>query len=455
MPILHPLRITVALLAAMAGIALAQTPEQPQEQPDDDTTSLEFLPKTYRKVNSSVEQGQSPLYDSFQINRGWRLEKRREAFRDTEFRLHLRTYYFNRHKFDGSTSLAWAIGGWAGLKTGYFLDHISLGATVYTSQKLYGPADTDGTLLLAPGQKGYTVLGEAYLDIRIIKGLNLLVGRKEFDSPYINKNDTRMTPNTFEAIVLEGNYEFDEKDESLRYGAGYFDRIKERNSEDFVPMSQDAGASVDRGVYVLGALYKRKGFSIGAIDYFCPDTINIGYAEARAELPIGDWRPKLSLQFTDQRSVGDNALTGESFSVQQFGIKADLPVENALFTAGYTFVTDGLNMQSPWSGYPGYTSVQVQDFNRAGEGAFLLRVAYEFEWIKGLSAYALAVLGTEPSGAGQYRQNEYDVNLQWAPPDGLLKGLSLRVRYAVVHQFGGNVDDLTDFRVICNYAIKF
>ena len=34
-------------------------------------------------------------------------------------------------------------------------------------------------------------------------------------------------------------------------------------------------------------------------------------------------------------------------------------------------------------------------------------------------------------------------------------GLSLRLRYAVVQQFGGDVHNLTDFRTICNYEIKF
>jgi hypothetical protein len=33
--------------------------------------------------------------------------------------------------------------------------------------------------------------------------------------------------------------------------------------------------------------------------------------------------------------------------------------------------------------------------------------------------------------------------------------LSLRLRYAVVQQFGGDVHNLTDFRAICNYVIKF
>jgi hypothetical protein len=174
------------------------------------------------------------------------------------------------------------------------------------------------------------------------------------------------------------------------------------------------------------------------------------------ELPLSaDFRPKLALQFVDQRSTGNDLLQGQSFSGQQLGIKADLPVGKALFTAGYTHTFDGTNMQNPWSGYPGYTSVQVQDFNRAGEDAFLLRVGYDFPWVDGLSAYALAVFGTDPDAAGQYRQDEYDVNLQWAPPKGLLKGFSARLRYGVVDQHGGGVETLTDFRVICNYVIKF
>ena len=59
-----------------------------------------------------------------------------------------------------------------------------------------------------PARSGrYTVLGEAYADIRIVDGLNLTVGAKGYDTPFINRNDTRMTPNTFEAIVLQGRTE--------------------------------------------------------------------------------------------------------------------------------------------------------------------------------------------------------------------------------------------------------
>ena len=405
---------------------------------------------------SSTEQGRTPIEGSFEEWQQWRLGKRTEALKDTKIFFNLRTYYMDQSRFDGSEREAWAIGGSVGLKTGYFLDHVAFGLTGYTSQPLYGPEDHDGTLLLAPGQEQYSVLGELYTDIRIIDGLNLYAGRKEFDTPFINRNETRMTPNTFEAVVLQGRAELGENSGTLKYGLGYFDQIKERNSDDFVSMAVDAGAKVERGVFTAGALYQKGNFSLGAIDYYCADIINIGYVEAKLELPFGnDYKLRLAAQFADQRSVGDNLLTGEDFSARQFGLKAEVPVGKALFSAAYTGAIGNTNMQSPWSGYPGYTSVQVQDFNREGENAFLLRAGYELPCVDGLSAYALGVFGTTPDQSGQYRQDEYDLNLQWAPPTGCLKGLALRLRYALVEQHGGDVDNLTDFRVICNYTHTF
>ena len=60
-------------------------------------------------------------------------------------------YYLDRNKFDDTESEAWAIGGSAGFKTGYFRERFALGATGYTSQRLLGDDDKDGTLLLEPG----------------------------------------------------------------------------------------------------------------------------------------------------------------------------------------------------------------------------------------------------------------------------------------------------------------
>ena len=446
--------------------------------------ALEQVPEPDSAL-SSTEQGKPNLDDSFDW-REWQLTTRRKALEDTQFVINLRTFYFDRSDFTGAEKQAVAFGGWAGFKTGYFLDHIAFGATVYTTNPIYAPDDRDGTALLEQGQNGFTVLGEAYADIRIVKDLGITVGAKGYDTPFINRNDNRMLPNTFEAIVLQGRYAFgdsssepdmtpdgmglskDGKDvavptptpaaevAAVKYGLGYFDEIKERDENEFISMAKDAGADVHRGVWAGGAQYEKGNFSIGGIEYYCADIINIAYFQTGYQIPLSDdLKLKLAAQYTDEGSVGDNLLDHESFSGHQFGFKIDLPVQKALFSAGVTHAWGNVNLRNPWSGYPGYTSVQVQDFNRAGETAFLLRAGYDFPWVDGLSAYALAVFGTDPDAATQYRQNEFDANLQWGPTKGFLKGLSLRFRYAVVQQFGGDVHNLTDFRAICNYEIKF
>jgi len=487
----------VALLAVLSGrgAAVAQQADDVdiwKAVPSDLTFAVTQVPPvaTVTQVAptdsalTSTEQGTTYLDESFDFQE-WRLEERREALKDTKFEFNLRSFYFDRSDFNRSEKQAWAIGGWLGVKTGYFLDHIAFGATVYTSNPIYAPDDRDGTTLLAPGQNGYTVFGEWYAELRIMKDLGITVGAKGYDTPFINRNDNRMTPNTFEAVVLQGRTKLgtssntsvttdniglskDAKEVAvpapppaddvpfIKYGLGYFYAIKERNDSEFVSMAQDAGADIQHGVWSGGALYQNGKFNIGAIEYYCDDVINIAYAESNLEVPLGaDWKLKFAGQYVDQGSVGDNLLQGHSFSGHQFGVKVELPIRNALFTAAFTQAWGTANLQNPWSGYPGYTSVQVQDFNRAGEGAFLLRAGYDFPWVDGLSAYALAVFGTDPDLANQYRQNEYDFNLQWGPKKGALEGLSLRLRYAVVQQFGGNVDNLTDFRAIFNYVIKF
>src|SRR5438067_4642393 len=234
---------------------------------------------------TSTEQGQAPLDESFEF-RQWRLESRRQALKDTKFEFNLRSFYFDRSDFNGSEKQAWAIGGWLGVKTGYFLDHIAFGATVYTSNPIYAPDDRDGTLLLAPGQNGYTVLGEFYAELRIVKDVGITVGAKGYDTPFINRTDVSMTPNTFEANVLQGRTKLSTSSSndastptdggiglskdgkevavpapapaqdvaSIKYGLGYFYAIKERNDSEFVSMAQDAGADIQHGVWSAGAL---------------------------------------------------------------------------------------------------------------------------------------------------------------------------------------------------------
>lgn len=421
---------------------MAQTTAPPPEEEEGDST----------------EQGHTQMDDSFGVltHDEWVRQTRRKAFEDTDWSFQARSYYLGREKYDNTESEAWALGGSAGFKTGYFRDRFAFGATLYGSAPLYAPDEKDGTLLLKPGQEGYAVLGEAYVETLLGEEAKLTIGAQGLDTPYINKNDSRMTPNTFLAAVASGLHGDGKQTGQWRWGAGYIDKIKERNSDEFMSMSDDAGADIKRGVYAAGLNWTKGDVSIGAINYWSSNVINIFYTEAKYGLPIGGGaKLKFAAQYSDQQSVGDNRLTGSDFEAHQWGVKAELAAGGALLTAAYTDAGGDRDMTAPWSGYPGYTSVQVEDFNRAGETAWLVRAAYTFPKHTGLSAYALYVAGSDPDSASGYGRGETDFNFQWSPPEGMLKGLMVRVRYAVVAQDDPGDTDLTDLRVMVFYDLPF
>jgi hypothetical protein len=409
-----------------------------QAQAESATASNEEV-----ETPTSTEQGRTTMQQSFEhLTRAqWAAETRREAFRDTTFYGELRSFYYDSNNLNGSENEAWALGGSLGFKTGYFRDLFAYGATVYTSQQLYGPLDKTGSELLAPTtQHGYTALGELYTEILLTKNLKADVGLRGMDTPYLGLNDSRMTPNTFEGATVIGSLGGTDGAPGLHFGAAWVDKIKERDAVEFVSMAAAAGApaGVARGVSVAGANYTSGDFSLGGIDYYSSDIINIAFFELKDAFALTKrLRLQMAVQYTNQNSVGSNLLMGHEFSVNQFGLKAELAFAGALLTAAYTGTSNGSTaIQSPWSGAPGYTSVQIENYDRGGEIGRMLRAAYNIKYVKGLSTYVLYVHGGQPDAKNQYAQDEYDANLQWKASTGKLKGLTLLARYGEVSQTG-------------------
>jgi hypothetical protein len=446
--------IVIMAILLCGGTSAMSQEAVPGEEPAPTALGEDVTPMDQSFQEKSVPQGLFPFLKE-------QMKDTTPFIRDTKLDLNFRTFYFSRDKFDTSVSRAWALGGSLAYRSGWFLDHFGMGAALYTSQPLYAPQDTDGTLLLAPGQEGYTVLGQLYGRVKIIEDNFINIYRYKYNTPFLNENDGRMTPNTFEGYTLTGTYGGNGGTPKFTYGGGYIDKIKPRNSDTFISMSEAAGAAnVNRGVVTGGANVSFPAFSIGAIDYYSQDIINIGYAEAKYTASLTEHLGLLfAAQYTDQQSVGGNLLTGSSFNVNQPGVKAELIAGGGILTLAYTAASTGANLQSPWSSYPGYTSVQVQDFNRAGENAFLLKGSYDFSklGLEGVSAYSLWVHGwnaIDPTtNVDVYNQNEYDFDLQWRPKSTPLKGLWFRIRYAHVDQYGAGDASLDDVRFIVNYDL--
>ena len=453
------LKATIVCLVALGFLNLSPWTSTP-------VLAQEYIGDT-EQTPDSVDQLVTPIESTYREKRSiprffpWLREKLKDAppfFRDTKLNLNLRTFYFDREKYDKSTSAAWAIGGALDYQSGWFLDHFGIGGVLYTSQPLYGPNDKDGTLLLKEGQDGYTVLGQSYGLIKLVDDHLIKLYRSSYDTPYINPQDNRMTPNTFEGYTMQGAFGGKEGAPGLKYIGGYINEIKLRNADTFISMSEAAGADVNRGVVMAGALFSYGNFSIGAINYYSDDIINVFYSEAKQTFKLSDTLGlNFAAQFTNQGSVGSDLLTGSSFHVNQFGLRAGISYRNAVFTAGYTNDSRGADLRSPWGGYPGYNSVQVQDFNRAGEQSIMGKLSYDFKrfGLDGVTAYALFVHGwnrVDPvTKASVANENEFDADLQWKPKQGFLKGVWFRLRYAIVHQYEEPKNYIHDFRFIINY----
>lgn len=380
---------------------------------------------------------------------------------DATLKINARSFYFARQ--DGkdepgrdSEKISWALGGSAQLKTGRLWDAVSLGAELFTAQHLYGPEDKDGALLLKRGQEGYTVLG--VLNPRLNYGSHVLtLYRQRHDFPYVNNQENRMTPNTFESYSY--GYTGQGEEAPLQFGFGYIDRIKKRDSDEFVAMSEAAGvANADRGMPWGGFRVRpRKDIRIVVVNLAGWDFLNLFYSDAEHNMSFGDgWALKSAVQFTEQRSIGDDLLFGEERSAGMWGIQEALSYRGLLLRAALTVNDKGGLLRAPFGSYPGYNSSIVEDFNRAGEIAWKIGLSYDFAHagVEGLSAYADYIEGDGAVNDMKENvpdKNELDVNVDYRIKQGALAGLWLRFRSGFVHE--DTVGTTKDFRIILNYEV--
>ena len=235
--------------------------------------------------------------------------------------LHFRSYYFDRLNPGDVTHAAWAAGGWVGYHSGWIGDVLRFGAVAYTSQKLWGPLDKDGSGLLAPGQEPYSVIGESYVSLKLWEQV-LTGGRFLVNQPEINATDNRMTPITYSGGNLAGQLA------RRRLLPGLPERDQAEDQRDASSTSSPPPASPARQrAAVAGGCVRQAtpDFDWRLSSYYVPNVLNSNYADFawRTQLSA-EYRLQLGAQAMVQSGVGEQLLTGSSFSTWSGGLKADL-----------------------------------------------------------------------------------------------------------------------------------
>jgi len=384
---------------------------------------------------------------------------------DSKILLHSRTYLFDHDRESDVTSgrinndrYSVATGGWINFKSGYYNDRLGIGFTQYGSYKLDGGKNEDGALLLRPGQESINVLGEAYIEVLHQYG-NFKVYRQKINTPFMNSNDNRMIPQTFEAVKFSSS-----KDSKTDYILAYADKMKNRNGQSFQNINKVVNN--DEGVWVAGLRHRFIPlFRAGLISYHAKDYLDIHYAELDGKQVISDQSSlKYALQFIDQKSTGKEQ--GGDIDTNAWGLRLTYSLSQWQFFFNFTDVDNNHSILFPWSSYPGYNSVQVNDFNRAGETAIGLGAGYNFSklGLKGLTASIKYIDGDTPDKGRVASSDQTEVNydLQYVMQKGALEGVSVRLRYADVERqsYTSNTQsrltglDEEQFRVIINYEIQ-
>ena len=369
---------------------------------------------------------------------------------------------------------AWALGGKLFGRTGYWNKTVQFGASYYLSAPLHAPDDKDGTGLLAPGQETISVLGELYARLKY-ESNSLTLGRQEIDmgykrpsgvrsnrsdATYVGKQDNRMVPITYEAVLFGGQF-----DDSLNYYAGWVNKAKPRNSEDFSHVGSVIGAKDSDAAMWMGGLQfaPMKDFWVQGWYHVVSDVIRIGFLDADYVYRLSkESYLRLSGQYTDQRSDGSNALTGKPFSTRNAQAYGEYGMGWLTFYGAYSRTGSGADVRLPFTSGPIYTQQVTRTIVRAHESAWQLGVGADLAtWAPGLTAYFDLTSGKDAinasSGAKLADELEYDVGAVWTlkRKGSYLDGLRTRIRYGwVTDQTSVGDKKSTDLRIDINLPIN-
>lgn len=368
---------------------------------------------------------------------------------DVHFRVYFMETAFERQRSQQSL----AVGGWLSYLTPSW-HGLSAGGTFYTSQPAFlDDTERGGNGLLTAQQDGFSVLGEAYLQGRW-QGLTLRAGRQIVETPMVNSDDFRMVPVTLEAFSA-----YYKLSKQWSFTAVQFSGIKGWSDTTFQPMSKYAGLGGDEQVTTAGAVWTPgQEATVQAWAYWCHNFMNMGFAQIDYDWQLsGGFDLALSAQGLYQQETGD--ALGGSITAGMGGIMGVLGWQGWGLTLGGTSALPDHDVVNPWGSYPGYTSIMELDNDRAGEDTLLLGLSYDFArlGVKGLTLANLNTFSQTPdSGAhASPNQTEHDLTLIYVIPQGVMKNLAVKMRWAFVNQdddFGG--EDYQEFRLVLNFPLS-
>ena len=477
----HDVRAALAVAAALA-ISFASVDASAQATGGTGVEASAGQDAPNYPIPSKAGEAYSPIQEGFESpidprgdlkaaashvdERAQRLQQAREVqgpfVRDTELKVYSRSYWLDLRKLDGSDAEALTTGGYVSYQSGYADDLLQLRAVLYTTQPLYAPQGAGATLNLTPDGDQITTLGQANARLKLL-GQELSAGRQLIRTAFINPNDNRMIPITFEGLFLVPERR---KDLALDYVASYLWRYKPRDSEQFISFSEPLGVSEDEGVLINGVRHRSPSFNLGAVNYWIKDTLNTAYGEADYLLPFGGGSGgpsyRVGINDLDQRSVGADLIPGAPFNTYQASARLVTSYQGFVLTTAISTVGDGANIRDPYGNLPVYTSLHQASFERAGEEAYLVTLSYDcarlgIDGLKLLAGWGQGFDAINPQTKAPFPDRDVlNLRLDYEPHGGALEGLRVQIYYSDERLIDASEprDRQTQLRAEVNYVVK-
>jgi hypothetical protein len=380
------------------------------------------------------------------------LKKRRATSnsfrRDATIHFKPRLYDFERQPFAGYDDGLSTGGASIEYRSGKWRDLVSVGLTHASSFEINNRKNNGSLGLLTSNGHDISVFSEAYVRISDTEqNVSATLFRQSFNLPYLNRQDSKMVPNTFDAVRV------DYRKDSINVVIAQVNKFKPRDSEHFIQMSRAAGTNDSSNELMLaGARYELGPWEIGAVDLYTKDLMNILYLESRYRGSFHDEIDfQIAGQFTKQTSIGAEEIG--TIDTWHWGATLISSWRHVVLSLNYTDTDDSGSLISPWGGRPHFNSLMLEDFDRAGEQSHGIGISYTLDrWgLPSLSMTLKYVEGDVASNNNQlFDQREMDFTLDYKPQNNL-NNLWLRFRYAEASRNG---ETRRDIRLIFNYPLQ-
>jgi len=385
-----------------------------------------------------------------------------EAFAEGKAEGNIRLAYIDQdnHAAGAADTYGTSIGGQLKYETAKF-NSVSLAAAAFVSQKispLSGDKDKgelNGDFFGTDGDS-FAYLGEAYVDYGY-ENFDLRLGRQKLDTPLNDRDDIRMLPNTFEALMAG-------------YGgitdtilvAGYINRWAGYDSGDDISMFKDMPGGLDadgkaiKGVFLAGVMNESiENVELQAWYYDFDKTAGVLYTEA---VYTAEYRSGLGveagIQYANYSEKSASAIEGDVY-----GGVISLGFEGVAFGVACNRVdaADGKSMILGYGGGPYFTSMEEWTIDGMNDGeAYVLGVEVDFSkmLLEGLGlAYAYGKFnGNEQTTADASKVEEHDLILSYA----FAENTDLEVSYAdVADKTNSGVNDTGYDRILARFNYYF